>query len=98
MDVKHLLDQIKDFEMGMEIEDVVTKRKGILTDVYLYLNGCIRFGVSPQANRDGTASEGFSVDFQQCRITKKTKLKLPNARPEKLKKEKSPNGPMQVYK
>lgn len=57
--------------LGSQVEDTVTGFKGTVTSEHIYLNGCVRYGVSPRVKKDGTLLESQIIDEPQLKITKR---------------------------
>lgn len=52
--------------LGLEVEDKVTKFRGIVTCVSFELYGCIQYAVHPPVDRDGKIPEGRWMDFNRA--------------------------------
>ncbi len=60
----------KRIELGDEVEDIITKFKGIVTAIHIYIYGCVRMTVSSKSSQ-GSEPKNMSFDEPQLRIIKK---------------------------
>lgn len=58
---------------GDEAIDNVSGFKGIVTDCYVYLNGCRKVHMTSRVNSKNTGSETLSLDQSLIRVTKSAK-------------------------
>ncbi len=62
-------------ELGDEVKDIVTGFRGIITAKYIYLNGCIRFSIQPEVDKDGKLPTYETFDEPLLKILEKNKIK-----------------------
>ena len=64
------------FDNGDEVQDIVTKIKGIIVSRGDYLTGCYRYGIQqPMTKKDTQPSEWVYVDEHILKLIKKEKVK-----------------------
>ena len=61
------------FNFDEEVQDTVTKLKGVVIAVDFWRNGCIRYCVQAPINKDGEIPDGRWVDEGQLILTKKSR-------------------------
>lgn len=54
--------------LGDRVKDAVSGFVGIVTGRYEYLNGCVRIGVSPPADKDGKVPDTMIFDDHQLEV------------------------------
>ena len=59
-----------DIQLGDKIRDKVSGLTGIATGRIEYLNGCIQYGITPQA-KDGKTADTCYFDERQIEVVKK---------------------------
>lgn len=57
--------QVKEFDLGSKLRDVVSGLEGIATGRLEYLNGCVQYLIDPPLDKDGKLQKGMWVDSQQ---------------------------------
>ncbi len=67
-------------ELGSEVQDTITKLKGVATGYCQYLNGCTQIGVQGKCQKDGTIPDVVWVDEPQIKLIKKTVTRKKKAR------------------
>lgn len=55
------------FELGVEVEDIVTGLKGIVTARVQYLNGCVQYCLVPKKENNAIVEAGYYIDQGQLR-------------------------------
>ncbi len=55
-------------ELGQKVRDEITKIEGIAVAYTVYLNGCVRYCVQPQIDKEGKFREEIWIDEQQLKI------------------------------
>jgi len=59
-------------KLGDKVRDRITGFEGIATSVTTYVNGCVRYGVQPQAlDKDGKPAEPQYFDIEQLQVVQK---------------------------
>lgn len=56
------------FKLGQKLRDRVTGFEGIATSRLEYLNGCIQYGIKPQAAADGKMPDSCWIDEEQLEL------------------------------
>ena len=64
-----------EFQLGDEVEDVITEFVGIITDIAFYKYGCTQCIVQPPA-KDGEQKDPDSIDEPQLKIIRESEMKL----------------------
>jgi hypothetical protein len=65
--------------LGLEVEDCVTKVKGVVTSVTFDLYGCIQALVNQGTDKDGKIRDSYWLDVNRLKIkNKKPVMKRPN--------------------
>lgn len=68
------------FKLGDLLKDRITGFKGVATARVEFLNGCVRFCLTPEKlNKDSKPAEGEYFDVQQIELVKASRL-VTNAR------------------
>ena len=57
-----------EFKLGEEVEDTITKFKGMVTARIEYLNGCRQYCVEPPVDKDGKLNKSEYVDGSQLEV------------------------------
>lgn len=60
--------------LGDEVEDTLSKFKGVVTITSLSLNGCYRVGVQPKIDKDGALPKQQGFDVGRLKVTKAAKV------------------------
>jgi len=68
------------FKLGSKLKSKVTGFVGIATSKTEYLNGCVRYGLTPRVDKDGKIQDIEFVDIQELEEIEK-KAVMVNARP-----------------
>lgn len=63
------------FDMGDEVEDVISGFRGYVVGRFEYLTGCNHYGVEPKATKDGD-TKYESIDEQRLKLVKAGAVKL----------------------
>lgn len=65
------------FELGDEVQDLVTKFKGVIRSRADYLTGCDRYAVQSQKKPEGGKNNNWSwFDDLELKLVKKSKIRL----------------------
>lgn len=62
--------------LGDEVKDKVTGFKGVVTAIYIYLNGCRRINVQPPIDKDGKHPDCVNFDEPQLEVLEAGKVKI----------------------
>ena len=68
----------EDLEFGVEVQDVVTGTKGVITGVADYMTGCSRV-MMEMPGKDGAPGQTDWIDIIRLKRTRKKKIDLPEA-------------------
>ena len=60
-----------DIELGDRARDLVSGFTGIVTSKTIYLNGCIRYGLTPEATKDGRPIDAVWFDENELTVDAK---------------------------
>jgi hypothetical protein len=58
----------KEIPLGVKVRDTISGATGTAIARTIWLNGCVRITVQPEALKDGGPAEGFCVDEQQIEV------------------------------
>ena len=65
--------------LGMEVQDCITKRKGIVTSIGFDLYGCIQAIVDPGLDKEGKSIDSIWFDIGRLKIlSERPVMKVPN--------------------
>jgi hypothetical protein len=67
-----------EIELGSRVVSKITKFEGIVVSRSEHLNGCNRYWVQPQVDKDKKVPDGAWVDEQELDVTSKPKLARKN--------------------
>lgn len=56
------------FELGDQVENLVTGMRGVVVARHEYLFGCYRYSVKPRGNKDGKPFDDWGADEGEIRI------------------------------
>lgn len=79
--------------LGDVVIDNLTGFRGVATGRFTFLNGCIRFEISPPKLKDGEPVKPCTVDLPQITVVKRAKATKPTPTPTPASVKKSPGGP-----
>jgi hypothetical protein len=80
------------FEKGIEVQDVVTKFKGVIAWRVDFLTGCAQYGVQPPVDEKGEVPASKQFDENQL-IKIGEGIVLPDDMPKEVPKKRTPGGP-----
>jgi hypothetical protein len=69
------------FGLGDEIQDRISKFKGIIVSRTEWFNGCIRYVIAPQSLKDGKLGDEAVFDEAQITLVKANKVQAPFSEP-----------------
>lgn len=58
----------KEIPLGVKVRDTISGATGTSIARTIWINGCVRITIQPQALKDGGPAEGFCVDEEQVEI------------------------------
>ena len=58
-------------QLGDQVRDMVTGFTGTATARIVFLNGCVRYCITPKVDKDGKIQEGIYIDVEQLEIISK---------------------------
>ena len=70
-----MLTKLFKFDLGDEVQCMVSGFKGVIYGRTQYLNGCIQYGVQSRVQKDGKSICNW-IDEPQLKRTKKQKVKV----------------------
>ena len=59
------------FNFDEEVQDVITKQKGLIVAIDFWRNGCVRYCVQAPVDKDGKVPDGVWVDEGQLKLFEK---------------------------
>lgn len=80
-------------ELGDEVQDTITKFKGIVVGLHYYLYGCTRVSVQP-VSKKGNLEDAKSFDEPQLKILKKGVHKPQEEKKKPVQSKERPGGPL----
>lgn len=62
-----------EYELGLEVEDIISGVKGIINARSQWINGCIRYSLQPKASKTDPSKmpEGYWLDEEQIKVLNK---------------------------
>lgn len=54
--------------LGKKVRDKINGMVGIATSRTQYLNGCVRYGVTPPADKEGKPLDAYWIDEEQLEV------------------------------
>ncbi len=66
--------------LGHEVQDKITKQKGVCSSISFDLYGCIQAAITPKVNKDGERHTSYWYDVSRLKVlnNKKRVMTLPN--------------------
>lgn len=63
-------------KLGSKVKSKVSGFEGIVTQETKYLNGCLRYGVTPKVGKDNKALDAQYFDIEELQVMQKGAVKI----------------------